>query len=284
MIPRTIKELQTYNVNLAEKLHKLGYQVIAAYDSKPRYKYKENYSYIQQIDYLQQSHASNTNVCIVVNNFIVLDVDKEAEVIQLKKLSKKYNVTSNQVIRTRNGFHVYYAVNYAVKSQNDNENKISIKCNGMSNTAPEAYRESKQFIYKPLHPVIKTTELNIMPEPMFRELRPAPKINPAPEAKPRTNTNFNYSKFNLTVAEYLAKLNINDHLNGDRLKVWLQILGACKATGEPRAFEDCWEWSTQGEHKNMTRAYFIGQWNSAEEKRNGYSYLHTLTNTNTRQK
>ena len=275
MIPRTIKELQTYNVNLAEKLHKLGYQVIAAYDSKPRYKYKENYSYIQQIDYLQQSHASNTNVCIVVNNFIVLDVDKEAEFIQLKKLSKKYNVKSNLVVRTRNGFHVYYAVNYAVKSQNDNENKISIKCNGMSNTAPEAYRESKQFIYKPLHPVIKTTELNIMPEPMFRELRPTPKI-PKP-SEPKTNPNFNYSKFNLPVIEYVSKLKVDHYLNGNR-NVWLRVLAACKQTGDPTAYQVCLNWSKQFTGVKMTDHKFASDWKSATGVRNGYRWLKSQAN------
>ena len=276
MIPQSILELQQYNVNLAKKLYRLGYKPLASVDSIPCYKYKNtDYDFNLCINYLEQSNNINTNLCIITDTFIVLDIDNPAEFMQLKKLAKKYNCTSNQVVKTKNGYHVYYAVDYAVKAQNNSNNKIAIKCNSMPNTAPNSYRASRQFIYQSLYSVIKTTELNIMPEPMFRELRPTPKIPPAPE--PKTNPNFNYSKYNLPVIEYLSRLNTAHYLNGDRF-VWLRVLAACKETGDPTAYQVCLNWSKQFTGVKMTDHKFASDWKSATGVRNGYRWLKSQAN------
>ena len=278
MIPQSILELQQYNVNLAKKLYRLGYKPLASVDSIPCYKYKNtDYDFNLCINYLEQSRSKDANLCIIADNFIVLDIDNPAEFMQLKKLAKKYNCTASQVVKTKNGYHVYYAVDYAVKAQSSINNRIAIKCNGMPITAPESYRHSKRHLYTSIYELVNTTEkkMQLLPSAMYNELRPAPKCTEAP-IYTSSNPALNYNKYNLPIAEYLDRLDKNTYLFGDKI-AWLRILAACKATDDPSTYSACFNWSRQGKYNKMTAGEFEAQWKSATGITNGYGYLYKLT-------
>ena len=279
MIPQSILELQQYNVNLAKKLYRLGYKPLASVDSIPCYKYKNtDYDFNLCINYLEQSNNINTNLCIITDTFIVLDIDNPAEFIQLKKLAKKYNCTSNQVVKTKNGYHVYYAVDYPVKAQSSINGRIAIKCNSMPITAPESYRNSKRHLYTSIYELVNTTEkkMQLLPSAMYNELRPAPKLMENPTMNIKQNSNFSYNRYNLPIAEYLDQLDKTTYLFGDKI-AWLRILAACKATNDPSSYQACFNWSRQGKYNKMTAGEFEAQWKSATGITNGYGYLYKLT-------
>jgi hypothetical protein len=95
---------------------------------------------------------------------------------------------------------------------------------------------------------------------------------------PKRQNNFtaNYNKYNLPVADYLAKLDTNKFLFSDRI-VWLRVLSACKNTNDVNAFDSCYNWSKQGKYLKMTLIEFSKQWNSACGVNNGYAWLHANT-------
>jgi hypothetical protein len=277
MILQNIHQLQAHNLKLAKYLFKYGYKPIPADNSIPYYSYKNShYSLEKCISYLEQSNNINTNVCVIVDDFLVLDVDTLAEIQKLKFLSAKYNCTSNLVVRTKHGYHVYYSVNYPVKSQNNSNCQIAIKCNSMPITAPFSYRNSKQHLYKSVYKLINSTEIKNMPYEMYCELVPA-KPETKPPSKPASQKPLtNYSKYDLPVAEYLSKLDTSVYLFGDRI-AWLRILSACKNTNDCGAFDSCFNWSKQGKYGNMTMQEFKRQWQSANGVSNGYGFLNKVT-------
>jgi hypothetical protein len=283
MILQNISQLQQYNLKLAKYLFSLNYKPIPCDDSIPYYSYKNiSYSIDKCLSYLAQSNNINTNVCLIVDNFIVLDVDTDAEFLMLKQLSSKLNIKSNLVVKTLNGYHIYYSVDYDVKSQNNSNNRIAIKCNSMPITAPHSYRATKNHIYKPKYQLVDSSNLVHLPLEMYKELKGNDEINKPTTViekvvrKETQNNTANYNRYNLPVTTYLNKLDVNHYLLGDRI-VWLNVLSACKSTNDTDAFSACYEWSKQGKYSNMPIQEFKCQWRSAEGVRNGYAWLHANT-------
>ncbi|CAB4036222.1 Hypothetical predicted protein [Paramuricea clavata] len=274
MIPDNVNlaKIKQHNLCLASMLYGIGYKPIASYDAKPHYKYKNiDYDYNKCIDYLNQSNSLNTTVSIIVDDgLFVLDVDTYDDIAKLTLISAKHECKSNLVVKTRNGYHVYYNVDYDVKSQNTNNsnNSIATKCNGMPIIAPYAFRYCRGWCYKPTKTIVNRNRLNYLPYDMYLEISRQKNTCKSCSSIVTNNANFN----NKPIKYYLSKLDSSVFLFGDRI-VWLRLLSACKATGDDRAYRECLDWSRQGKYIAMTDREFKAQWNSANGISNGYAYL-----------
>jgi hypothetical protein len=291
-----------HNLDLAIELTNLGYSVIACNNAQPLYAITPLVNNpIKSLETFKALSKSYNSLSILVDNYIALDVDSPEQLAELKSLSSRYNAKSNLVVKTKNGYHVYYAINYAVNAQNGSNNQIAIKCKCMPITAPKAYRADKQFTYKVVNNSLPSKQdLVLMPPDMYTEIRAFNRLEQDQEQ--RNNALASSEKLFVSptatlaggfrdknnppprgasscsdkpIGYYLSRLDVSRYLFGD-LGSWLYILACCKLA-DPSSYMDALEWTRQGKYSNIEDAEFRMFWDYADAQKVGimkpYAFL-----------
>jgi hypothetical protein len=262
------KFLNLYLMKLLDELHAKGYLVVAGYGKHSCYKYSHlDYSDTFLFYRLarEQLFAGARNLFVVCcNNLIALDIDKPHEQEFLDYLLDKYKLNPNQIVKTQNGYHYYFNVNYPVSSQHTSNKQIAIKCNGASMTAPNSIRYDKNYRYIVLQDFIPHTQsgyvqcvkdITKLPFEAYQELtnfnKPERTI---PTSKPKKHTTKGNYK-NKPVAEYLAGINKDRYLYGT-MEDWDYVLTACKMA-DIGSFNDAYKWSFEGDYANPQSKNFL---------------------------
>jgi hypothetical protein len=280
-------------IKLAEDLTNSGYTAIACNDNKPIYRFKHFASNpMQALHILKHVTQCYNCISIIVNDFIVLDVDTTEQVAELKRLSDKYSIKSNLTVKTKNGYHVYYAVDYPVNAQNDANNSIAIKCNDMPITAPGAFRFDKKHTYTIMNsnPLPSRSNLKHLPAEMYQEIkkfnRPEPikTASPAMASPSRGKNKIPSGKSfkNKPVRDYLYKLDVAKYLFGD-MGSWLYVL-ACAKAAEPTSASDVLNWTRQGKYSDLKEKEFDSFWRYADARKlninNPFAFFESRTKQN----
>jgi hypothetical protein len=278
---------------LAEQLTSLGYSVIVCNNAEPLHSLKPLVNNpIKSLAMFKAFARPYNCISILVDSYIVLDVDSKEQIAELKRLSNKYNVKSNLVVKTKRGYHVYYAINYDVFAQNGSNDKIAIKCKCMPITAPGAYRADKQFAYKVVNNSLPRKEdLVLLPQSMYKEIQMFNKAKEeAKEEMPSLRSDKPFISASPTAAQgfrdknnlqcsglrtysdkpisfYLEKLDTSRYLFGD-MGSWLYILACCKQA-DPASELDVFNWTRQGKYSDMGEKEFKNFWTFADAQKVG---------------